>query len=124
MNVELREKYADIRQHGTLEEKLSMTLECAEMEEDRALCRVARYELGKMFLDGEGVDKDKEQAVEILKSAAELGSVKAMELVGSLLIADGFIEEGNAYLQKAEKEKSMNEIAGNIATALKRLGRM
>lgn len=125
MDIELWKKYVDAKRHGDLDEKLTNMFECAEMEEDEILCRDARYDLGKLFLEGNGVEKDREQAIELLKSAADMGHIQAIELVGSMLIADGFEEEGNTYLKRAENnklpEEELNKIADNIARMMKRM---
>lgn len=125
MDIELWTRYVNIKRNGTLDEKLAVILECVELEDDVVLCRDARYDLAQLFLQGEGVDQDREQAMELLKSSADMGNIKAMEQVGLLLIEEGILEEGNGYLQKAKANKlpdeELDQIAGNIARVFGRL---
>lgn len=125
MDLELCKRYVDIKRNGTLEEKIAIMMECMELEDEEMLCRDARYDLAQLFLTGEGVDKDREQAIELLMSSADMGSIRAMEQVGALLIEDGIVEEGNAYLQKAKDNKlsdaELNQTVKNIQRALNRI---
>lgn len=123
MDIDLWKEYADVKRNGTVDEKLVYMFECSEKEDDVVLCRDARYDLGKAFLYGNGVDKDRTQAIELLKSSADMGNIQAMELVGQLLIENGLAEEGNAYLKQAKEKKLPDEeldaIAKNIARLLR-----
>lgn len=125
MDIELWTKYVDMKRNGTSDEKLAIMLECAELEDDVVLCRDARYDLAQLFLKGEGVDKDREQAMELLRSSADMGNIKAMEQIGLLLIEEGSLEEGSDYLQKNKANKlpdeELDQIAGNIARVFGRL---
>ena len=63
--------------------------------------------------------------MELLKSSADMGNIKAMEQIGFLLIEEGSLEEGNGYLKKAKANKlpdeELDQIAGNIARVFGRL---
>lgn len=123
MDFDLWKAYADVKRNGTVDEKLAYMFECSEKEDDVVLCRDARCDLGKAFLYGNGVGKDRTQAIELLKSSADMGNIQAMELVGQLLIENGLAEEGNAYLKQAKEKKLPDEeldvIAKNIARLLR-----
>lgn len=125
MDLELCKRYVDIKRNGTLDEKIAIMLECIELEDEEMLCRDARYDLAQLFLTGEGIDKDREQAIELLMSSADMGSIRAMEQVGALLIEDGIVEEGNAYLQKAKDNKlsdvELDQTVKNIQRAINRI---
>jgi hypothetical protein len=123
MDIDLWKAYTDTKQNGTADEKLAYMFECSEMEDDVVLCRDARYDLGRAFLYGEGIRKDRAQAMELLKSSADMGNFKAMELVGQLLIEDGLAEEGNAYLKQAKETKLPDEELDAIARNIARLMR-
>lgn len=123
MDIELSKAYVDAKRYGTLDEKLLYMFECSEKEDDVLLCRDARYDLGRAFLHGEGIGKDRAQAMELLKSSADMGNFKAMELVGQLLIEDGLAEEGNAYLKQAKETKLPDEELDAIARNIARLMR-
>ena len=123
MDIELSKAYVDAKRYGTLDEKLLYMFECSEKEDDVLLCRDARYDLGRAFLYGEGIGKDRAQAMELLKSSADMGNFKAMELVGQLLIEDGLAEEGNAYLKQAKETKLPDEELDAIARNIARLMR-
>ena len=123
MDIELSKAYVDAKRYGTLDEKLFYMFECSEKEDDVLLCRDARYDLGRAFLYGEGIGKDRAQAMELLKSSADMGNIKAMELVGQLLIEDGLAKEGNAYLKQAKEKKLPDEELDAIARNIARLMR-
>lgn len=123
MNIDLWKAYVDVKRNGTVDEKLAYMFECSEKEDDVVLCRDARYDLGRAFLYGDGIDKDRTQAIELLKSSADMGNIKAMELVGQLLIEDGLAKEGNAYLKQAEEKKLPDEELDAIARNIARLMR-
>lgn len=123
MDIELAKAYVDAKRNGTLDEKLFYMFECSEKEDDVLLCRDARYDLGRAFLYGDGISKDRDQAIELLKSSADMGNIKAMELVGQLLIEDGLAEEGNAYLKQAKEKKLPDEELDAIARNIARLMR-
>lgn len=123
MDIELAKAYVYAKRNGTLDEKLFYMFECSEKEDDVLLCRDARYDLGRAFLYGDGISKDRAQAIELLKSSADMGNIKAMELVGQLLIEDGLAEEGNAYLKQAKEKKLPDEELDAIARNIARLMR-
>lgn len=123
MDIELAKAYVDAKRHGTLDEKLLYMFECSEKEDDVLLCRDARYDLGRAFLYGEGIGMDRAQAMELLISSADMGNIKAMELVGQLLIEDSLAKEGNAYLKQAKEKKLPDEELDAIARNIARLMR-
>lgn len=125
MDIDLWKEYTGAMRNGTVDEKLAYMFECSEKEDDAVLCRDARYDLGKAFLYGDGIEKNRTQAIELLRSSADMGHIKAMELVGQLLIENGLAEEGNAYLKQAKEKKLPDEeldtIAKNIRKSIERL---
>ena len=46
----------------------------------------SRYTLGRMYMDGQGVDRDYKEAEELLRLAASSGLDKAQEALGKLLL--------------------------------------
>jgi TPR repeat protein len=62
---------------------------------------VAQYEVGKMFLNGEGVRKSVQQAGRWLQLAAEKGHTGAQATLGNLLFRSGQIVRGLAMLTAA-----------------------
>jgi cell division septation protein DedD len=71
----------------------------------------AQYDLAVCYLEGRGVPQSRETALEWLRRSASGGSVKAMELAGTLLMAtDPFIpnyDEARQLLRKAAETGSV-----------------
>ena len=49
----------------------------------------ATYSVGMCYLEGDGVDKDEEKAIEYLQKAAELGHIPVLYMIGCLLMERG-----------------------------------
>jgi TPR repeat protein len=62
---------------------------------------VAQYEVGRMFLTGEGVKKNVRQAGRWLQLAAEKGHVGAQATLGNMLFESGKVVQGLAMLTAA-----------------------
>ncbi|MBO6719700.1 MAG: sel1 repeat family protein [Rhizobiaceae bacterium] len=68
---------------------------------------VAQYEIGRMFLQGEGVRQNVRQAGRWLQLAADKGHAGAQATLGNLLFQDGKVVQGLAMMTAAlERAKS------------------
>ena len=85
---------------------------------------VAQYEIGRMFLNGEGVRKNVRQAGRWLQLAAEKGHAGAQATLGNMLFHSGKVVQGlammtvaleNAQLSDADWIRTMQEEAFAIA---------
>lgn len=76
----------------------------------------ALYHLAELYLAGDGVSQDRNEAVELLKKSSEGGYAKAMALLASLIIDEDHAYAESLYTKAAEKGNQ------DAAEALKRLG--
>ncbi len=79
----------------------------------------ARNMLGRMWEDGRGVPQDSERALELIRSAAEMGDVPAQANLGKLLYAKGDEQAAIKWLQKA-KDAGNRIAAYHLAVAQKK----
>jgi TPR repeat protein len=71
---------------------------------------VAQYEIGKMFLNGDGVKASIKQAGRWLQLAAEKGHAGAQATLGNLLFQSGRIVRGLAMMTEALSHASANDL--------------
>ena len=62
----------------------------------------AQYRLGRMYLDGQGTNKDLKQAVRLLSAAANKGQYQAQAVFGALLFKGGQAALGLMWLKRAK----------------------
>mmetsp|Transcript_31054 Transcript_31054/g.61213 ORF Transcript_31054/g.61213 Transcript_31054/m.61213 type:complete len:662 (+) Transcript_31054:189-2174(+) len=61
----------------------------------------AYIDLGVMYLNGNGVEKDQRKALECFKKAADMGEAQAQNLMGYLKLSSKDYEEARAYFEAA-----------------------
>ena len=61
----------------------------------------AAYNIGNIYLNGDGVEQDHVRAFEYFQKAAKLGDIHAFLQVGHVLLSKGEIEEGMLNYRKA-----------------------
>jgi hypothetical protein len=72
---------------------------------------VAQFELGRMYLEGEGVAEDTEEAMSWLRKAAEKGHAHAQFQLGMLLVLKDKFSDAARWLRKsAEQNDSMAQV--------------
>ncbi len=64
-------------------------------------CPEAYLSLAECYEKGWGVKADKQQALALLAKAAEMGSPKAMEYYGVILVKNGQVENGRKLLERS-----------------------
>ena len=64
----------------------------------------AQYQLGKLYLVGRGVDKNKDLAREWLDKAASSGDGQAQYTLGLMLLKSGDAAQGREWLQRAAEQ--------------------
>ncbi|MDK9793848.1 tetratricopeptide repeat protein [Vibrio sp. D431a] len=74
-------------------------LRIAAQNNDPSSC----YELGKMYLNGDGVRKDIHESLRWIEKAAEKGNVEAMVMYGELLLGGGTGAFGDAVKPNPQK---------------------
>ncbi len=80
----------------------------------------AQYQLGKMYLEGKGVEQNRQLAVSWLRNAAEKGHVKAQAMLGDHLFSTAETPrrkvEGLMWLSIARKQAKSQDDAGIVTS--------
>lgn len=85
---------------GNGEKDLVTAMEWYHKAADLGHCQ-ALYRLSKAYWQGDGVDKDSDQALQLLKQAASLGHAESMHQLGFICCNEGNFTEGKVWFERS-----------------------